>query len=510
MCKKQTKEMILYEAIGEIDPKYIKEVMEMKQANKQRARLLPVMIAAILAVVTLAATATVMVYRGKLNADIVMENKQLDTVPEGYVGIYEAKELDKLREDLDGRYILMSDISLAGVEWAPVGTVDAPFTGVFNGNGHVISDLAVAYDAAAEDTVFAGLFGNAQGAAVYNVGLRDADIRVSNVDAGSSFIGTIAGNVGYLASSYTENCRLSVVFASPSLKEGGTSPNAYVGGLCGKVTTVDSCISQTELVLDGVLAIHELASYERRGSVRILHGGLLYAGKVCGLCYSSVTSYAEGHIEDRTGKFVTGLVGYTRLSPSVLPASLYDEIVQGLRDFYSANASSEKEAEFKVDKWRNNYFHLPDVTVLGMVRGYQDISDRPVGEFGGYPVAAVSQFAEDAAAEVGFETLLQFLFYRDISPDETYYMADVALSIEECICMDYIILEACGTEKFRALLDQYYVRVGTLYCYDLAETPDTDFNGFDFNRVWKIENGKPKLAIFADSAEGDDGAVGGR
>ena len=147
MCKKQTKEMILYEAIGEIDPKYIKEVMEMKQANKQRARLLPIMIAAILAVVTLAATATVVVYRGKLNADIVMENKQLDTVPEGYVGIYEAQELDKLREDLDGRYILMSDISLAGVEWAPVGTVDAPFTGVFNGNGHVIRNLKIHVDA---------------------------------------------------------------------------------------------------------------------------------------------------------------------------------------------------------------------------------------------------------------------------------------------------------------------------------------------------------------------------
>ena len=68
-----------------------------------------------------------------------------DAVPKGYTPIYTASDLDNIRENLSGKYILMNDINLkTRGEWAPVGKDEsAPFTGTFDGNGHIIANLWV-------------------------------------------------------------------------------------------------------------------------------------------------------------------------------------------------------------------------------------------------------------------------------------------------------------------------------------------------------------------------------
>ena len=44
--------------------------------------------------------------------------------------IYEAEDLNDIRNDLTGTYILMNDIDLSRYEnWSPIGSADAPFTG---------------------------------------------------------------------------------------------------------------------------------------------------------------------------------------------------------------------------------------------------------------------------------------------------------------------------------------------------------------------------------------------
>ena len=203
-----TREQMLYKAIGGIDPKFVKEATEMKASKKRRIRHLPAMIAAVLAVMTLAATATVLIYRGTVNDPLVTENKRLDEVPEGYVGITTAEELDAIRDQPGGNYILMADISLAGREWEPIGTLDEPFRGIFNGNGYVVSDMTIRYEAGFEDEAFIGLFGSAPGAIITNLGMKNAEITVTN--AWSTHAGVIAGSAGYLMSCYTEDCRISV------------------------------------------------------------------------------------------------------------------------------------------------------------------------------------------------------------------------------------------------------------------------------------------------------------
>ncbi len=71
---------------------------------------------------------------------------------------------------LSGNYILGHDITLSD-EWTPIGSPDEPFTGIFDGNGHIIYNLTVT-----KKTDHMGFFGAAEGAVVKNVILKNANL----------------------------------------------------------------------------------------------------------------------------------------------------------------------------------------------------------------------------------------------------------------------------------------------------------------------------------------------
>lgn len=74
--------------------------------------------------------------------------------------------------DLDKDYMLQYDIDLTDIEWIPIGTIEEPFTGSFNGNGCEIKGLTMKDS----DAEVIGLFGYTDGAKIYNITLRDYDI----------------------------------------------------------------------------------------------------------------------------------------------------------------------------------------------------------------------------------------------------------------------------------------------------------------------------------------------
>ena len=65
-----------------------------------------------------------------------------------------------------------ADIQMSADEWEPVGTMEEPFTGSYNGNGYEIIGLT----AAEPDAEPAGMFGAARDAHIYNITLRDYNI----------------------------------------------------------------------------------------------------------------------------------------------------------------------------------------------------------------------------------------------------------------------------------------------------------------------------------------------
>lgn len=102
-----------------------------------------------------------------------------EAIAQGYTIIETAADLDNVRNNTSGKYMLMGNIDLSGYDnWTPLGA----FTGIFDGNGYKISNLKI--DNELGDDL--GLFTSNEGV-IKNVGLENVDIK------GKNFIGAIAG-----------------------------------------------------------------------------------------------------------------------------------------------------------------------------------------------------------------------------------------------------------------------------------------------------------------------------
>ena len=82
---------------------------------------------------------------------------------------------------------LTADIDMAGVEYTPAGIVGAPYTGIFNGKGHKISNLVIN-----KSDDYAGLFGVVGGGVVIKNFTLDSTCSIT----GTAFVGVIGGSNG--------------------------------------------------------------------------------------------------------------------------------------------------------------------------------------------------------------------------------------------------------------------------------------------------------------------------
>ena len=218
-----------------------------------------------------------------------------EAIAQGYTIIKTADDLQALKDNLSGKYILMNDIDLSGYNWTAIGTKTNPFSGELNGNVNVIKNLQV--DDAAGNGI--GLFGVIDGANVSNVGLENADINVQNA------VGILAGAA---EASIITNC-----YSTGSVRGAG-----WVGGLIGQITnatTINNCFSTANVTgtssqiggLVGRLDSSSVSNSYAEGSVlgKIFVGGLI--GNSVGISNISF-SYALGDVkaDDNVG----GLLGY--------------------------------------------------------------------------------------------------------------------------------------------------------------------------------------------------------
>lgn len=87
----------------------------------------------------------------------------------GVTPISSAADLDLVRADLDGHFMLVKDIDLTGVAFTPIGNEATPFRGVFDGNGRTIHGAA--YDGLVGLESGVGFFGWTDGATVKDLRL---------------------------------------------------------------------------------------------------------------------------------------------------------------------------------------------------------------------------------------------------------------------------------------------------------------------------------------------------
>jgi prepilin-type N-terminal cleavage/methylation domain-containing protein len=140
----------------------------------------------------------------------------------GEIVINSADILAKIGHDetypLDGNYIQMANIDLsgyvAGDGWVPIGNDINKFTGKFDGNGFMISNLTIN----SADARYLGIFGYVDGSELSNISLTDVSV---NGDGYVSIIGSLVGyNEGTI-----KNCYSAGTISG--------SPEGSIGGLVG-------------------------------------------------------------------------------------------------------------------------------------------------------------------------------------------------------------------------------------------------------------------------------------
>lgn len=172
---------------------------------------------------------------------------------EQLAGLAQLVNADKGKTNFKGKtFYLENDLDLAGHEWISIGTVlggDCPeysFCGVFDGQGHVISNLYSheSYIEGADEShnlLRNALFGNVYDGEVKNLGVADAEIWIDPKDDSAAGKGIL---VDWMGKSKITNCWTSGSIYS------GTKIEKNIGGIVGVTVqgcTISGCYSTATL-----------------------------------------------------------------------------------------------------------------------------------------------------------------------------------------------------------------------------------------------------------------------
>ena len=146
-----------------------------------------------------------------------------EAIDQGYTLIHTVDDLKAIDGVSKGKFILMNDIDLSGINWSPFVMSE----GEFNGNGYVIKNLTINNP----NQSYAGLFSLMSGT-VKNLGLEDVNI-VAN-----KFVGGITGEINPYGQ--IVNCYVT----------GSIKGNSYIGSINGSslvATGVTACYSSANV-----------------------------------------------------------------------------------------------------------------------------------------------------------------------------------------------------------------------------------------------------------------------
>jgi hypothetical protein len=259
-------------------------------------------------------------------------------------------ELNNVRNNLSGNYILLSDITLTNTTldetegWLPIGDYyddydfSYTFTGILNGNNHTISDLWIDRPS----TSYIGLFG-----AIYNAQVKNLEVEINNSNGGVrgyNFVGGIAG--GVLGSNI-----------SNSYSTGDINGNGGVGGIVGYISESNVSnsystgnISGNGYFIGGIMGFvynSNIASSYSSGSI----DGNEYAGGIAGAVVDSVVMNNVAINPSINGNSnvnrVVGGTGGNTISNNLALNSISVSGNNDISDDYYINGEGKSEAELK-------------------------------------------------------------------------------------------------------------------------------------------------------------------
>ena len=233
---------------------------------------------------------------------------------------YLAQQVNK-GEAYSGKYFkLTANIDLGGNEWTPIGGQSYRFEGIFDGNGHTVSNFKINKP----DDKYIGLFGYNNGT-IMNLGVEEAEINGYNHVGGVCGYndrGTIqncynTGAVSRTGSNIGGVCGVNNGTIQYCYNTGAVSGSEVVGGVCGdnfSSGTIQNCYNTG--AVSGTNYVGGVCGDNDGGTIQNCYNtgavsGTKYIGGVSGYNYSGSTiknCYNTGAVkgESRVG----GVCGY--------------------------------------------------------------------------------------------------------------------------------------------------------------------------------------------------------
>ena len=226
--------------------------------------------------------------------------------PDNPYQISDANDMNEIGanpDDWDAHFVMVNDVNLAdytGTEFNIIGNDTTPFSGVFDGNSHTISNFT--YDS--NNTNYIGLFGYIDDP---NAVIKDLTLTDPNVNATgyANHVGSLAGYLGY------------GTIMSCGIMGSSVYGSQFVGGLVGSNEWGTISSSYATGGVEGYYGIGGLVGYnDHTISSSYATGRVLGVGCTGGLVgdnFASISNcYAIGKV---SGDYHTGgLVGYNTYS----------------------------------------------------------------------------------------------------------------------------------------------------------------------------------------------------
>ncbi len=205
--------------------------------------------------------------------------------------IYTVVDLQNM--EMNKSYILQADLDLSTLEWVPLGSYENPFAGIFDGNGHTISNLTIT---AKKD--FAGLFAAFSGEAY------DLTLSAISIDYTTDYQTYVGGLAGYISGS-VEN-----ITVSGAISVVNSESDTFAGLLAGKVvTSIGDSVQAADFTPETIDNIHV------SGTIYVNTDGFLYAGGLAGYVFNvrMDNNYSDTQmtlVADNYRLYAGGLIGY--------------------------------------------------------------------------------------------------------------------------------------------------------------------------------------------------------
>lgn len=251
--------------------------------------------------------------------EIPFSGQGTGTVQDPYL-IANCVQLQEVQNHLDANYLLAGDIDCSDTEnwnggkgFDPIGDVNNPFTGTFNGGGNEISNMYIdradnEYGQGQDDETYVGIFAYALNATIQNIDVVNSKVK------GYVYVG---GIVGYEANSTLENLTFNVGTADNSCDPGHcvwARFGEYGGGIVGYMNggtltnaTTAGPVKGSGIIIGGIVGHMENATLTNVTSSSNIDGGQTLGGILGEAFYSTITNaHASGNVlvveEQNVGK----------------------------------------------------------------------------------------------------------------------------------------------------------------------------------------------------------------